>query len=79
MTRVVVPDGEACKCAAVLTDVWEALGAFRMGRDGCLIGLGGGATTDLAGFAAASWLRGVPPSPCRWPSTRGSLPLPLPG
>ena len=60
VTRVVVPDGEACKCAAVLTDVWEALGAFRMGRDGCLIGLGGGATTDLAGFAAASWLRGVP-------------------
>ena len=55
-----VPDGEASKRAEVLSRVWEALGEARIGRDGCLIGVGGGATTDLAGFAAATWLRGIP-------------------
>ena len=55
-----VPDGEAAKTARVLEHLWERLGSFRLGRDGLVIGLGGGATTDLAGFAAAAWLRGVP-------------------
>ena len=55
-----VPDGEAAKKARVLEYLWERLGSFRLGRDGLVIGLGGGATTDLAGFAAATWLRGVP-------------------
>ncbi|WP_250729922.1 3-dehydroquinate synthase, partial [Actinomyces sp. 187325] len=59
VTRVTVPGGEAAKRTAVLDRVWQALGAFRMGRDGCVVALGGGATTDLAGFAAATWLRGV--------------------
>lgn len=59
-TRIEVPAGEACKTVGVLEEVWEALGRFRMGRDGCVVGLGGGATTDLAGLAAATWLRGVP-------------------
>ena len=58
-TRIEVPGGEAAKCTAVLDQVWEALGSFRMGRDGCVVALGGGAVTDLAGFAAATWLRGV--------------------
>lgn len=57
---VVVPGGEASKTTAVLDTAWEALGAMRMGRDGCVVAVGGGATTDLAGFAAATWLRGVP-------------------
>ncbi|SDN53285.1 3-dehydroquinate synthase [Actinomyces ruminicola] len=60
VTRIEVPGGERAKHAAVLNEIWEQLGAFRMGRDGCLVGVGGGATTDLAGFAAATWLRGVP-------------------
>lgn len=60
VSRVLVPAGEAGKTAAVLESVWEGLGAARIGRDGCVIGVGGGATTDLAGFAAATWLRGVP-------------------
>ena len=55
-----VPDGEAAKKARVLEYLWERLGSFRLGRDGLVVGLGGGATTDLAGFAAATWLRGVP-------------------
>ena len=58
--RIEVPDGEAAKTARVLEHLWERLGSFRLGRDGLVIGLGGGATTDLAGFAAAAWLRGVP-------------------
>ncbi|GGO97968.1 hypothetical protein GCM10011612_11780 [Actinomyces gaoshouyii] len=55
-----VPDGEASKRADVLSSIWERLGRAGVGRDGCLIGVGGGATTDLAGFAAATWLRGIP-------------------
>ncbi|WP_243106998.1 3-dehydroquinate synthase [Actinomyces lilanjuaniae] len=59
-TRIRVPAGEEAKTAKVLEKVWHDLGVFRMGRDGVVVGLGGGAVTDLAGFAAASWLRGVP-------------------
>ena len=55
-----VPDGEAAKKARVLEHLWDRLGSFRLGRDGLVVGLGGGATTDLAGLAAATWLRGVP-------------------
>ena len=58
--RLEVPDGEAAKKARVAEYLWERLGSFRLGRDGLVVGLGGGATTDLAGFAAATWLRGVP-------------------
>lgn len=57
---VEMPGGEAAKTAAVLESVWGRLGELRLGRDGVVVGLGGGATTDLAGFAAATWLRGVP-------------------
>lgn len=58
--RVVVPGGEASKSSRVLESIWNRLGELRMGRDGCVVAVGGGATTDLAGFAAATWLRGVP-------------------
>ena len=58
--RLEVPDGEEAKKARVLEYLWERFGSFRLGRDGLVVGLGGGATTDLAGFAAATWLRGVP-------------------
>lgn len=54
-----VPDGEAAKTAQVLTHCWSLLGQSAFGREDVVIGLGGGATTDLAGFVAASWLRGV--------------------
>ena len=52
--RLEVPDGEAAKKARVAEYLWERLGSFRLGRDGLVVGLGGGATTDLAGFAAAT-------------------------
>jgi shikimate kinase/3-dehydroquinate synthase len=51
-----VPPGEAAKSMAVLERLWKAL---RIGRDGTIVGLGGGCTTDLAGFAAATYMRGV--------------------
>ncbi|MFV0426870.1 MAG: 3-dehydroquinate synthase [Beutenbergiaceae bacterium] len=54
-----IPDGEAAKTAQVLTQAWSVLGRAAFGRDDVVIGLGGGATTDLAGFVAATWLRGV--------------------
>jgi 3-dehydroquinate synthase len=54
-----VPDGEAAKTAEVLTFCWQVLGAAGFTRSDAVVGLGGGATTDLAGFVAASWLRGV--------------------
>ncbi|WP_394277160.1 3-dehydroquinate synthase [Luteococcus sp.] len=59
MHTVEVPDGEQAKTAAVLQDCWDELAAFGMTRSDVVIGLGGGATTDLAGFVAATWLRGV--------------------
>lgn len=54
-----VPDGEAAKSAAVLADCWERLGAAGFTRSDAVVTVGGGATTDLGGFVAATWLRGV--------------------
>lgn len=54
-----IPDGEAAKTAATLSKCWQVLGEHRFGRKDTIVALGGGATTDLSGFAAASWLRGI--------------------
>lgn len=54
-----VPDSEQAKSAEVLTFCWRVLGEAGFTRSDVVVGLGGGATTDLAGFVAASWLRGV--------------------
>ncbi len=56
---VTVPSGDACKTLEVLGGVLSRLALSNLPRDGAVIGLGGGATTDLAGFAASSYLRGV--------------------
>ncbi len=55
-----VPAGEAAKDISVAAGLWERLAAHRASRLDVIIGLGGGAVTDLAGFVAATWLRGVP-------------------
>jgi 3-dehydroquinate synthase len=57
--RIEVPDAEDGKSLAVLGFCWEALGRIGLDRTGTIVGLGGGAVTDLAGFVAATWLRGV--------------------
>lgn len=54
-----VPDAEAGKTVAVAADCWDRLGAAGYTRTDLVIGLGGGAVTDLAGYVAACWLRGV--------------------
>ncbi|GAA4500744.1 3-dehydroquinate synthase [Actinoallomurus oryzae] len=54
-----VPDGEAGKDVSVLAGLWSAFAGLGMTRSDAIVGVGGGATTDLAGFAAATWLRGV--------------------
>lgn len=55
-----VPDAEAAKTAPVLEMLWAVLGQAGFTRTDAIVGLGGGAVTDLAGFTAATWLRGVP-------------------
>ncbi|WP_297082209.1 3-dehydroquinate synthase [uncultured Demequina sp.] len=54
-----VPDAEAGKTAEVASFCWQVLGKSDFTRTDVVIGLGGGAVTDLAGFVAATWLRGV--------------------
>jgi 3-dehydroquinate synthase len=54
-----VPDAEAGKRLSVAEECWERLGAAGFTRTDAVVGVGGGAVTDLAGFVAACWLRGV--------------------
>lgn len=56
---IALPDGEAAKQASVLDACWRALAEAGFTRSDAVVGVGGGATTDLAGFVAATWLRGV--------------------
>ncbi len=56
---VEVPDGEDAKTLQVAGFCWDVLGQIGFTRSDAIVGLGGGATTDLAGWVAASWLRGV--------------------
>ena len=52
-------DGESQKSAETLTHIWGKLGDENFTRSDAIVAIGGGATTDLAGFAASSWLRGI--------------------
>ncbi|MBE7188086.1 3-dehydroquinate synthase, partial [Jatrophihabitans endophyticus] len=56
---VALPDGEDAKTLAVAGECWDALARAGFTRSDAIVGLGGGATTDLAGWVAAAWLRGV--------------------
>jgi 3-dehydroquinate synthase len=53
------PDAEDAKTAQVAAFCWGVLGQAGFTRSDAIVGVGGGATTDLAGFVAATWLRGV--------------------
>jgi 3-dehydroquinate synthase len=55
----VVPAGETCKSASSLAALWTALAGARAGRDAFVVAVGGGVVGDLAGFAAATWNRGI--------------------
>lgn len=54
-----VPDAERGKDIAVAANCWDVLGEAAFTRTDAVVGVGGGAVTDLAGFVAATWLRGV--------------------
>jgi len=54
-----IPRGEAAKNLASLEKLYESFLKAGVGRDWTVVGLGGGSVSDLAGFAASTWLRGV--------------------
>ncbi len=56
---VQLPNAEEAKSAEVAAYCWTVLGQTGFTRTDVIVGVGGGATTDLAGFVAATWLRGV--------------------
>ena len=60
VTPVLVPDGEEHKDLKSLASIYDRLIADRFDRKSCIMALGGGVVGDLAGFAAASYLRGIP-------------------
>ncbi|OBH85898.1 3-dehydroquinate synthase [Mycobacterium sp. E2989] len=57
--RIEIPDAEAGKDLPVVGFLWEVFGRIGIDRKDAVVSLGGGAATDVAGFAAATWLRGV--------------------
>lgn len=56
---VQLPNAEEAKTAEVAAYCWKVLGQTGFTRSDVVVGVGGGATTDVAGFVAATWLRGV--------------------
>ena len=59
VARHVIPAGESSKCAGQLSELWEQMMDVPLTRTDAVIALGGGVVGDLAGFAAATVLRGV--------------------
>lgn len=56
---IAIPDAEAGKSVEVAARCWDVLGGANFTRTDAVVGVGGGAATDLAGFVAAAWLRGL--------------------
>ncbi len=54
-----IPDAELAKEISVVASLWDDLGTQGFSRSDIVIAIGGGATTDMAGFVAASWMRGI--------------------
>jgi 3-dehydroquinate synthase len=54
-----LPSGEAAKSLDAVARLWDHLGELQVARSDAVVAVGGGATTDVAGFVAATWLRGV--------------------
>lgn len=54
-----LPDRDEAKTLEVAASVYETLARFGLGRGDTVVGVGGGSVTDLAGYVAATWLRGV--------------------
>ena len=59
VSDIVIPDAERGKTIDVANGIWQRLGEEGFTRSDAVVGLGGGAATDLAGFVAATWMRGI--------------------
>lgn len=57
--KIEAPDSESAKNHEFVNQVWDELGSAKFTRSDLIISVGGGATTDVAGFIAATWLRGI--------------------
>ncbi len=60
MEQFILPDGEQTKCLDWLDKVYHAMLKARLDRNSFVVALGGGVVGDLAGFAAATYMRGIP-------------------
>jgi 3-dehydroquinate synthase len=58
--QVTLPAGESFKNIQTLSYLWEAFADAHLDRKSTVVAMGGGVVTDLAGFAAATYLRGIP-------------------
>lgn len=59
VTLIEIPDGEAGKTSTIITYIWGKLAEAGFTRSDLIVAIGGGTVTDVAGYAAASWLRGI--------------------
>ena len=59
VTLAAVPDNESAKDVTVADRLWSVMGELAFTRSDAVVAVGGGTVTDLAGFVAATWLRGV--------------------
>jgi 3-dehydroquinate synthase len=59
VVEITLPDGEQAKSLATAQHLWDELATSGIDRNDAVVAVGGGATTDVAGFVAATWLRGV--------------------
>lgn len=57
--RVAVPAGESSKCWRMVMELCDKAAEFHLDRSSCIVALGGGVVGDLAGFVAATFLRGI--------------------
>ena len=60
VSDISVPAGEQAKSLAIAEEIWRAMAQLGLGRDCLVVALGGGVVGDLAGFVAATYMRGVP-------------------
>jgi 3-dehydroquinate synthase len=56
---IAISDGEQSKSLDTVAHLWQTCGEVRLTRSDAIVAIGGGATTDVVGFIAATWLRGV--------------------
>lgn len=55
----IIPSGEVHKTFETVMGLWQSFARASLSRNDCIIACGGGVTGDLAGFAAATWMRGI--------------------